>query len=150
MGRGAIRAFFCWLIRSGYFENDGPDVQSGINLGDASLELNLASLAEDGAATEILIDVDELIGNFEDITVSGLNGNQDATVTVDYSSDQVSLTLSALGAGSGEVSLQTIGNVGDAKSASSLWDALTNGHGIYVDDDPSSIPSEEDVLEDDI
>jgi len=46
---------------------------------------------------------------------------------------------------SGNVSVTTVGNADNAKGASELWDALTNGHGIYVDDDPADIPSEEDV-----
>jgi len=132
-------------FRSGAFEGAAPDIQSGINLGNANLELNLDSLSGGGATTEILIDVDEVIGNFEDITITGLGGNQDATVTVDYSTDQVLLNLTKAGNGSGNVSVTTVGNADNAKGASELWDALTNGHGIYVDDDPADIPSEEDV-----
>jgi hypothetical protein len=89
-------------FRSGAF-GDAPAIGSGIDLGGASLTVNLT----DPTALEalILVDVDEIIGRFEDVTVQGL-GDRDATVVINYKSDIVSLQLSS---GTGQVSVSEIG-----------------------------------------
>lgn len=125
-------------FRSGAHENS--DVQSGVNLGNARLELNLAGLAN---GEHSLIEVDELIGEFGDIDVTGL-GSRGATVTIDYEADRVLLSLSDSGGG---LQINTVGNADDAQANSDLWAALTNGHGIYAGDNPNDIPSEDDDLD---
>jgi len=89
-------------FRSGAF-GDAPAIGSGIDLGGASLTVNLT----DPTALEalILIDVDEIIGRFEDVTVQGL-GDRDASVVINYKSDIVTLQLSS---GTGQVSVSEIG-----------------------------------------
>ncbi len=125
-------------FRSGAHENS--DVQSGVNLGNARLELNLAGL---GNGEHSLIEVDELIGEFGDVDVTGLSG-QNATITIDYDADRVLLNLTS---GSGSLQINTVGNADDAQANSDLWAALTNGHGIYAGDNPNDIPSEDDDLD---
>jgi hypothetical protein len=89
-------------FRSGAF-GDAPAIGSGIDLGGASLTVNLT----DPTALEalILVDVDEIIGRFEDVTVQGL-GDRDAAVVINYKSDIVTLQLSS---GTGQVSVSEIG-----------------------------------------
>ena len=136
---GEIREFY-----SGAFDTGGPDIQSGVNLGNANLFLDLSGVAGGDAVDETLIRVDEVIGNFEDIEIVGLGTNQDAFVTVDYEADTVTLSLGAAGQGSGRVTLGTAGDETDAQDNDDLWAALTNGHGIYPDDPLADIPEEED------
>jgi hypothetical protein len=89
-------------FRSGAF-GAAPAVQSGVNLGGASLTVNLT----DPAALDplILIDVDEIVGKFEDVTVQGL-GDRDASIVINYKSDIVSVQLSS---GTGQVTMSEIG-----------------------------------------
>ncbi|MBW4710771.1 right-handed parallel beta-helix repeat-containing protein [Roseobacter sp. YSTF-M11] len=137
---GEIREFY-----SGHFNADGSGIQSGVNLGDADLFLDVRELDGIGALAETLISADEVIGSFESLEVLGLGSDRDATITVDYENDTVSLLLSAIGEGSGKQTIRTMGNENDAQSAPELWEALTNGHGIYPDDPVEGIPAEEDV-----
>ena len=53
----------------------------------------------------ILVDFDEVVGTFDDVTVQGL-GDRDASVVINYKSDMVSLQLSS---GTGQVSRSEIG-----------------------------------------
>lgn len=99
------------------------DVQSGVNLDQGTLRLVLEENMSSG--TEVLFDVDEIVGTFEQIEVFGLSNNQDAEITVDFETDQVLLTLSD--DGSGKVTYAEPGNAATDTEASSLWDALT-GH----------------------
>jgi hypothetical protein len=89
-------------FRSGAF-GDAPAIGSGIDLGGASLTVNLTDPTALDAL--ILVDVDEIIGRFEDVTVQGL-GDRDAAVVINYKSDIVSLQLSS---GTGQVSVSEIG-----------------------------------------
>lgn len=132
-------------FRSGAF-GDSPNIQSGANLGDATLHLDLSGWTG-GASSQMLIDVDEVIGTFGEIDVVGLASNRDADVVIDYDNDTVTLNISAVGSGSGQSTISTVGNEASAQSNNDLWDALTNGHGIYPDDPAADIPEEEDVLE---
>jgi len=96
-GVSTIREF-----RSGAF-GDAPAIGSGIDLGGASLTVNLTDpMALDPL---ILVDVDEIVGTFEDVTVQGL-GDRDASVVINYKSDMVSLQLSS---GTGQVTMSEIG-----------------------------------------
>lgn len=106
---------FLGEFRSGAF-GDAPKVRSGVELGDATLKLDVAGLS---AGTYVLMDVDELIGEFGKVSVTGLSG-LDAAVVVDYRADAVRLTLSA---GSGTVKVSTLGTETEAGD-SGLLDAL--------------------------
>ena len=108
-------------FRSGAY-GAAPDVQSGIDLGDADLELDVTGLT----ATDsfVFIDADELVGSFGSLAVQGL-GNRDAEVTIDYEADTIWLDLTQ---GTGHTSLSTTGteemiDPGDA----ALWEMLTTG-----------------------
>jgi len=114
-------------FRSGHFGPNGPDVQSGVDLGSASLSLDLTGLSTQNS---ILIAVDEIIGTFEDVSVTGLAANQDATVTIDYTTDTVVLKLGTAGSGSGSVDIVTQGDpnaLANDPAATEIWDALTTG-----------------------
>ena len=124
-------------INTGRFDGN---VQSGLNLGGGELELNIAGLS---TGTHTLINVNEIIGEFGEVDVNGL-GSRNATINVDYTADRVQLVLSS---GSGNVTVNTIGDQDDAQANADLWDALTNGHGIYSDDPSSSIVYEEDDVD---
>jgi hypothetical protein len=130
-------------FRSGAF-GDNPDIQSGVNLGDSTLQLDLSGWSG-GASSNALIEVDEVIGNFADIDVGGLAGNRDAELVIDYDADTVMLNITAAGSGSGQVNSSTVGDANNAQSNADLWDALTNGHGIYPED-TLDVEEEEDFL----
>jgi len=89
-------------FRSGAF-GEVPAVQSGMDLGGAALTVNLTDPTSLDAL--ILVDVDEIMGRFEDVTVQGL-GDRDASLVTNYESDMVSLQLSS---GTGQVSVSEIG-----------------------------------------
>ena len=130
-------------FRSGAM-GDSPDIQSGVNLGDSTLQLDLTGWSG-GDSSNTLIDVDELIGNFSDIDVIGLDGNRDAELVIDYDTDTVTLNITAAGSGSGQINSTVVGNADNAQSNDDLWAALTNGHGIYPDD-AFDVEEEEDFL----
>ena len=98
-GFGTIEEF-----RTGAY-GDSSKVVSYADLGNASLEIDLASLSA-GAGTEFtLMMLDEIVGTFETVEVTGLGG-RDATITVDHESDEIRLTLTD--GGSGAVSVEEI------------------------------------------
>lgn len=106
-------------FRSGAM-GDSPNVLSGVDLGNATLAIDLTGL-DAGAGTNFkLIDSDEIVGSFDEVKVTGL-GARNAEVTIDYQTDSVSLTLTA---GTGNVSVTTLGSESDYESQA-LWDALT-------------------------
>ncbi|MEL7107026.1 MAG: hypothetical protein AAGM21_13980, partial [Pseudomonadota bacterium] len=124
-GLGTIEEF-----RTGAF-GDAPDVRSGIDLGEATLKVDLAGLTASNGEALMLMDADEIIGVFDDADISGL-GSRNATVTIDYTTDSVSLTLSN---GSGNVMFETIGEADDVSAGEqALWDALTAGQGVFDED----------------
>ena len=94
-------------FRSGAF-GDNPNVASGVNLGDATLELDLAGWT---GRSEVLIDVDDIIGTFSDLNITGL-GNRDAELVINYTNDTVTLNVSA---GSGQSDITTVGNQNNAQ-----------------------------------
>ncbi len=129
-------------FRSGAY-GDAPDVQSGIDLGDATLSINLAGLTATDGEAFMLMDADEIVGLFSDASVEGLNG-QDARIVIDYENDSVTLELSA---GNGAVSIDTVGVEADVTSGEeALWDALTAGQGVASDTELAMLPEEEDPL----
>ena len=136
-----IREFY-----SGHFDDKGAGIQSGVNLGMTTLNLDVTNLV--GAPSEhTLIDVDELIGDFGGLSIQGLGTTRDASVEINYDTDTVTLQLGQDGFGSGAVSLDAGGDEDSARSSAALWDALTNGHGIYDDDPVDDIPVEEDLMD---
>ncbi len=130
-------------FRTGAF-GDEPDVLSGIDLGDATLKIDLSGLSAANGEALMLMDADEIIGAFDDTDISGL-GSRNATVTIDYVTDSVSLTLSS---GSGNVLFETIGEADDVSSGEqALWDALTAGQGVFDDNAPDLPEDEAEYLE---
>ena len=87
------------------------------------------------------MDVDELVGVFDDPVVGGL-GARNANIVIDYLNDSVTLQLTA---GHGAVTVETIGEQTDVTDGSeALWKALTADQGL-AEDQP--LPEEEDILE---
>ena len=140
-GLSTIREFY-----SGTFDGDAPDVRSGVNLGGVDLSLDVTDITNGSTFRHNLIEVDELIGGIGDLSITGL-GSRDAKIVVDYEQDVLELLLGPQGSGSGAIALETWGTETDARSDTGLWDALTNGHGIYPDDLPADIPEEIDNIE---
>lgn len=132
-GLGSIAEF-----RSGAFGN-APDVQSGIDLGSSDLSIDLSGLSASAGTAFTLMSADEIVGIFNNATVGGLGG-RNATITVDYTKDTVTLQLSANGNGS--VSVQTVGQESDVSTGEqALWDALTSGQGTLSNSLSSSVAS---------
>ena len=123
-------------FRSGAF-GDGPDVRSGIAL-DGTINIDLSGVS--GTQFD-LMSADEIAGIIDDATIDGLGG-RNATITVDYTNDTVSLQLTS---GSGNVSIETVGAEDDVSAGyQDLWNALTSGQGI-VDDTPPSGTADDDL-----
>lgn len=114
---------------------DNPNIASGVNLGLGSLEIDITAL-NGSAGTYDLIAVDEMIGELSDINLIGLAGNQDAHLVIDYTTDTLSVQLTAPGQGNGSITLATEGEETDMDSAdaAALWEALTAGHDTLSDD----------------
>jgi hypothetical protein len=129
-------------FESGRFDDAGAGVRSGINLGGSMLRIDLTGYTQPENRID-LMSADELIGQFGLVEVNGL-GARNAVLQVDYESDRVSLVLGQNGVGKGAVAIETLGTEASAQSDSALYDALTNGHGIYSEDRPEDVPAEED------
>lgn len=128
-------------FRSGAFDQTGSDVQSGVSL-DGTLQVDLSAY-EGTNGVHTLIDVDALTGVLDDIHIHGLSDTQDAQIIVDYDTDALLLSLTS---GTGAVHYDTIG-APDAESADALWQALTEGQGVYDEDDPDLHSSDEALPE---
>ena len=129
---------------SGRFNDDGEGIQSGVNLGDATLRVDISDLAGIGNISHELISADEIIGAFGSVEIDGLDPTQNAVLTIDYETDAVTLNLGTVGVGTGAVAIEVLGDEADAAGQPDLYAALTNGHGIYPDDPPEDIPDEAD------
>lgn len=124
-GLGKISEF-----RSGAL-GETSDVTSGVKL-DGSLRVNLTAweaASPNKAASWTLIDVDQLIGRFDDLQVLGLSQGRDALLKVDYVKDEVTLLVSADGTGSGRVRMTTTGEADFIDytrdpDLHQLWDSL--------------------------
>lgn len=125
-GLGRITEF-----RSGAWDQDGSNVQSGIAL-DGTLTLDLSDYI--GTGQMKLVEVDAIVGMFDDIQIHGLGDNRDADIVIDYAADLITLELSA---GTGQGRLETRGDAtyGDDEDAN-LWDELTAG--LEQGDDPDA------------
>jgi hypothetical protein len=119
------------------------DVLSGIDLGGATLAIDLTELGTDAGSSFTLMSADEITGLFDDTTFNGL-GARDARITIDYENDRVTLDLTD---GTGAVAVETVGAESDVTSGEeALWAALTSGQGV-VSDDPI-VDDEDDLFED--
>ena len=124
-GLGQIREF-----RSGAF-GESSDVASGVIL-NGTLRINLTAWTESKAAANIvLIDADQLLGNFDDIKITGLGDDRDALLRINYTNDSVILVLGDAGKGSGNIRTSTTGEAdfidySNDEALQDLWDALHN------------------------
>jgi hypothetical protein len=126
-------------FRSGAFGDD-TNVSSGVDIGGAKLMVDLSAYSGSNEILE-LMSVDEMIGSFGETEITGLGG-RDAELIIDYSRDQVSLKLIN---GSGEVSVTTQGKVNHVEAENNaIWDALTEGQGVY-----DELLPEDPMLDDD-
>lgn len=121
-GIGKIAEF-----RSGAF-GETSKVTSGVAL-DGTLKLNLADFKVAAAGNWTLIDADQIIGKFDDLSITGLGNKRDALVRVDYIRDEVILVLGAEGKGSGQVRMNSNGDADFINHTSDsalkdLWQAL--------------------------
>ncbi|MEL6418108.1 MAG: right-handed parallel beta-helix repeat-containing protein [Pseudomonadota bacterium] len=132
---GSIEEF-----RSGAFD-DAPDVASNLDLGGATLELDVTALT---GSNYDLARVDEIIGTFGDVNVIGL-GDRDAEIVIDYEADIVTLNISA---GEGLVNVVTAGADPASAGPDELWAALTDGHGVFEDADDDFEEDDLDAAED--
>lgn len=135
VGFSALKEF-----RSGMFDQEGTHSQSGVNLGGATLTLDVAALGEVGATSHLLIAADEIIGQFGSITMTGLGQYQDALLTLDYGADVLILDLTENGAGSGALNLAIAQDDGRDIGPGLLRDALGNAApsptpGLFVGDE---------------
>ena len=136
---GSIEEF-----RSGAF-GDAPNVQSGIDLGDATLEVDLSGLTASAGTAFTLMDADEIVGLFNDAVVGGL-GARNAMIVIDYENDSVTLELSA---GNGAVTVQTVGAQDDVSAGNeALWSALTADQGVLSETQAAMVPADEDDIAD--
>ena len=136
-GLGTIEEF-----RSGAMGN-APDVQSGVDLGDATLSIDLSGLSG-GTGSFKLMDTDEIVGVFSNALVSNL-GARNADVVIDYQNDTVTLLLSA---GNGAVNIQTVGNQSDVTTGEqALWDALTAGQGVVTETASATLSAQANPLD---
>ena len=120
---GTISEFY-----SGRFDEDGNGVRSGVNLGDATLIVDVSAISALGQAKYDLIRVDELIGKFGAVEITGLASDQNVKILIDYDTDKVTLLLGAVGTGSGLLTEQIIGDENSAQSDAGLFEALTTDY----------------------
>ena len=115
-------------FNSGRFDEDGNGVRSGVNLGDATLIVDVSAISALGQAKYDLIRVDELIGKFGAVEITGLASDQNVKILIDYDTDKVTLLLGAVGTGSGLLTEQIIGDENSAQSDAGLFEALTTDY----------------------
>jgi hypothetical protein len=118
-------------FRSGHFDtaNDEPDVLSAFDMGGGTLLIDITNLADKGPQEHVLVDTDQVEGMFDDVELIGLGLQQDATLTVDYDSDKITLSLSALDAGSGQTNIQTVGNIMNTMDNDEIVEILSMDQG---------------------
>jgi hypothetical protein len=118
-------------FRSGAHDSDTPDVLSAFDMGEGTLLIDIGAIAGGAAREEVLVDTDQIVGMFDDVEFIGLGANQDATLTVDYETDKVTVASGPAGQGSGKINVATVGNMLNAAEDAEIWDALTEGQGTY-------------------
>ena len=131
-------------FRSGAM-GDNPDVASGINLGLGSVEIDVSDLSGNNGSYDLMA-ADEIIGDLSDIRVTGLSGNQNAQLVMNYETDQLTLNLTN---GNGTVSYETVGSETDMDhaDANDIWAALTEGQGTYSDAAPTDVYDEDELVD---
>ncbi|WP_074221736.1 hypothetical protein [Rhodovulum sp. ES.010] len=139
-GIGSIGEF-----RSGAQGEAPVDVASGVNFGEAQLQIDLSGL-DAGAGRHALISVDEMVGAFDSIDVTGLSDARDAKIVVDYTNDVLMLEVSDEGAGAGRLDLSVRGDAEDARADARLWEALTADFAPLGDDQMPDEVALNDVL----
>jgi hypothetical protein len=127
-GIGTIEEF-----RSGANGSAENDVASGVNFGEGRLELDVADLGPEGG-DYTLLSLDEMVGAFSEIDLQGLSDDRDAKLVFDYETDEVVLTMSEAGSGSGDFLYETRGTQSNAQAAQELWAALTEDQPVLSDD----------------
>lgn len=128
-------------FRSGAF-GDNPDVNSGIQLGDSTLSIDLAGLSASDGAAFTLMSADEIAGIFSEANIEGLGG-RNANIVIDYEADTVTLELSS---GNGAISIDTVGQEDDVSDGQeALWAALTSGQGVFAE--TNDVDEEDDLLD---
>ena len=120
---------------------DNTNVLSGVDLGNATLTIDLTGLNASTGNTFTLIESDEIVGTFNEVKLTGL-GARDAEVTIDYQTDSVSLALSA---GTGNISVATLGDEDDHESQA-LWDALTQNQEV-IPEESALVDEDEDLAD---
>ena len=71
--------------------------------------------------------MDEIVGSFRDVHITGLGSDRDAQLVFDYEDDVVSLLVTAEGQGSGEVDVSLLEEATPASGVDTLLQALTSG-----------------------
>ncbi len=99
-----------------------PEVEnnSGIDIGDTSVSIELTGLSATAGSQFMLMDADEITGIFDEVIVGGL-GARNALIIVDYQNDNVSVELST---GDGSVSIETIGSEEDVSEFAVYFDLM--------------------------
>jgi hypothetical protein len=137
-------------FRSGAHVNDTPDVLSAFDMGEGTLLVDVGAISGGGARSEVLVDTDQIVGMFDDVEFIGLNANQDATLTVDYETDKITVSLGTAGQGTGKINVATVGNMLNAADDAEIWTALTEGQGTYEEVDPTPTVNGDELDENDI
>ncbi|MEO9576812.1 MAG: hypothetical protein ABJ263_14955 [Tateyamaria sp.] len=134
-------------FRSGHYDEDTPDVASTVAANGGLLSIDFTALQ--GAALEqTLIAADEIVGGFDEVEFIGLADDQDARLTVDYDSDTITFSVSALGEGSGQTMIDIVDDGGAAPAdAADLWAVLTDGQGTHSDTDQAELLEEDSESE---
>lgn len=124
----------------GLSTNPDDTPQTGVDLGHSTLELDVTGLSEETEFT--LMDVDEIIGSFWRVNVTGLEASQDANIFIDYEADEIRLEVTQ--AGSGAINVDALGSEHDAMQSQEIWAALTNDQGTH-DEAAQPLGDEDDL-----
>ncbi|WP_299968466.1 PA14 domain-containing protein [uncultured Roseobacter sp.] len=119
-------------FRSGYWDQSGSPVQSGISL-DGTLNIDLSDYTG-GVGTHELINVDALQGMFDEIVFVGLDDAYKARTVIDFETDTLMLEITN---GNGDTANDIIGKPGQRGDEPwSMWDALRAGEGDFNSTSP--------------
>jgi len=114
-------------FRSGYWDQAGSPVKSGISL-DGILQIDLSSYSG-GVGTFSLIEVDALQGMFDEIRFDGLDDGLQANAVIDFNADTLVLEITA---GNGSPTVEILGDpAAQGDEETGLWNALTVGEGSF-------------------
>jgi hypothetical protein len=131
-------------------DGDTSMVLSAFDMGEGTLLIDISAIAGGQAREDVLVDTDEVFGMFDDVEFVGLGDNQDATLTVDYENDRVTVSLSeANSGGTGQVDIVATGAMVTGMEDDEIWNTLTEGQNTYLEDnadipDPGASKTPED------